>query len=104
MICKGVVIYKGIEKRDGGSFKDASGRDINYESAYVVKFDENKDGKINERKAKFPSSNTYLYNKFVGIKAYTEVLLEFDVILTNNSCRLVPINVYTDIPDEYIEE
>lgn len=104
MICKGVVVYKGIEKRDGGVFKGSDGRDIKYDASYVLKFDENNNGQINERKVKFPASNTYLYNKFVGIKAYTEVLLECDVVLSNNACKLVPINVETEIPDEYTEE
>ncbi len=99
MICKGVVVYKGIEKRDGGVFKGADGREIKYDSSYVVKFDENNNGVINERKVKFPASNTYLYNKFAGIKAYTEVILECDVVLSNNNCKLVPINVDTDIPE-----
>lgn len=100
MICKGVVIYKGIEKRDGGVFKSSNGQDIKYDASYVIKFDENKDGKIDERKTKFPASNTFLYNKFAGIKPYTEVLLEFDVILSNNACKLVPINVETEFDTE----
>ena len=99
MICKGVVVYKGIEKRDGGVFKGADGREIKYDSSYVVKFDENE----NERKVKFPACNTYLYNKFANIKAYTEVLIECDVVLSANACKLVPINVETDIPEEYQE-
>ena len=103
MNCKGVVIYKGIEKREGGSFNNGQ-QEIKYDPVYVVKFDENKNGVINERKVKFPVSNTYLFNKFASIKAYTEVLLECDVVLSNNACKLVPINVETDIPEEYTEE
>lgn len=104
MICKGVVIFKGIEKRDGGVFRGQNGQEIKYDSQYVVKFDENKDGKYDERKLKFPASNTYLSNKFSGIKPYTEVFIECDVVLSNNACKLVPINVETDIPAEYQEE
>lgn len=104
MICKGVVVYKGIEKRDGGVFKGSDGREIKYDSSYVVKFDENNNGKIDERKVKFPASNTYLYNKFASVKAYTEILLECEVVLSNNACKLVPINLETDIPEEYQEE
>ena len=100
MICKGVVVYKGIEKRDGGVFKGSDGREIKYDSSYVVKFDENE----SERKVKFPASNTYLYNKFASVKAYTEILLECEVVLSNNACKLVPINLETDIPEEYQEE
>lgn len=104
MICKGVVIFKGIEKREGGTFKGQNGQEIKYDAQNVVKFDENTNGKYDERKLKFPTSNTYLANKFAGIKPYTEVFMECDVLLSNNSCKLVPINVETDIPEEYQEK
>ena len=99
MNCKGIVIYKGIEKRDGGTFNGADGREIKYDASYVVKFDENNNGQINERKLKFPASNTYLYNKFAGIKPYTEILLECDVVFSANACKLVPINVDPEIEE-----
>ena len=98
MNCKGIVVYKGIEKREGGTFNNGT-QDIKYDATYVIKFDENKDGQINERKLKFPASNTYLYNKFIGIKAYTEVEIECDVVFSTNSVKLVPINVETDFED-----
>ena len=100
MNCKGIVVFKGVEKRDGGAFKDPQGREIRYDASYIIKFDENKNGKIDERKLKFPSSNTYLYNKFAGLKPYTEVLLECEVVFSTNSCKLVPVNVETEIEEE----
>ena len=102
MKCKGVVVYKGIEKREGGTFKNAQGQDIKYDPSYVVKFDENNNNQINERKIKFPASNTYLYDKFYSLKPYTEVLITCDVILSNNACKLVPVNV-EDVPDDFTE-
>ena len=96
MNSKGIVIFKGIEKRDGGKFKDATGREIDYDSSYVIKFDENTNGSINERKLKFPYSNTYLANKFQALDAYTQVEIECDVVFHTNGVRLVPINVETD--------
>ena len=101
MICNGVVVFKGIGKRDGGKFTDSSGREITYDSSYVVNFDErNNSGEINQRKLKFPSSNTYLYNKFAGIEPYTQIYIECDVVFSQNSVKLVPINVETEIPEE----
>lgn len=93
MYCKGIVMFKGIEKRNGGTFKNAQGQDIDYDSAYVLKFDEIVEGKINERKLKFPSSNKVLYDKFEKFDPYTQVQITCDVVLMQNACRLVPIDV-----------
>ena len=102
MYCKGVVMYKGIEKRDGGTFKNDKGQDVDYNSAYVVKFDEIIDNKINERKLKFPTSNKVLYDKFVNFKPYSQVVITCDVVLMQNACRLVPIDVedYEEVVEE----
>ena len=101
MICNGVVVFKGIGKRVGGKFTDNSGREITYDSSYVVNFDEkNNSGEINQRKLKFPASNTYLYNKFAGIEPYTQIYIECDVVFSQNSVKLVPINVETEIPED----
>lgn len=92
MRCNGVVMYKGIEKRAGGTFLN-NGQDIKYDEAYVIKFDEIKEGKINEHKLKFPTSNKVLYDKFAQLNPYTQVEIFCDVVLMNNMCRLVPIDV-----------
>lgn len=104
MICKGVVVYKGIEKREGGTFKGADGREIRYDSSYVVKFDEINKGIANERKLKFPASNTYLHNKFADLEIYTKIYIECDVVFSANACKLVPINMETEIPEEFSSE
>lgn len=93
MYCKGNVMYKGIEKRDGGSFTNDKGQPVDYNSAYVVKFDEIVEGKINERKLKFPTSNKVLFDKFQNFDPYTQVEIVCDVVLMQNACRLVPIDV-----------
>lgn len=93
MVCQGEVIYKGIEKRDGGIFKNDKGQDISYGDSYVVKFDEIKDGMGNERKVKFPASNKVLFDKFKNIEPYTKVELYCDVVISNSVCKLVPLDV-----------
>lgn len=101
MICNGVVVFKGIGKREGGKFTDNTGREINYDASYQVSFDErNNSGEINQRKLKFPASNTYLYNKFAGIEPYTQIYIECEVVFSQNSVKLVPINVETEIPED----
>ncbi len=92
MRCKGVIMYKGIEKRAGGTFVN-NGQNINYDEAYVIKFDEIIEGKINEHKLKFPVSNKTLYDKFASLNPYTQVEITCDVILLSGMSRLVPIDV-----------
>ena len=93
MYCKGIVMYKGIEKRDGGTFKNDKGQEVNYDSSYIVKFDEIIEGKINERKLKFPTSNKVLFDKFSKYRPYSEVAITCDVTLMQNACKLIPIDV-----------
>ena len=93
MRCKGIVMYKNIEERAGGTFKNDKGEDITFDKAYVVKFDETVDDKINERKLKFPFSNKSLHDKFKVLKPYTYVTLTCDVVLMASSCKLTPIDV-----------
>lgn len=105
MICKGVVVFKGIGKREAGTFTDNTGRDVKYDASYQVSFDEKStSGEINQRKLKFPASNTYLYNKFAGIEPYTQIYMECDVVFSQNSVKLVPMNVETQIPEEFEKE
>ena len=52
MYCKGTLIFKSIEKRSGGTFKNDKGQDVNYDASYVIKADEVKDKEVNERKFK----------------------------------------------------
>ena len=93
MRSKGVVMFKGIEERAGGTFK-SNGEDVKYDSAYVIKFDEIIDNKINERKLKFPTSNKILYDKFAELNPYTQVEIICDItILPNGYSRLTPIDV-----------
>ncbi len=104
MRCTGVVMYKGIEERAGGTFKNEKGQDVKYDTAYVVKFDEIIDNKINERKLKFPSSNKVLYDKFNEFRPYSQVKILCDVVLMQNACRLVPIDVKEAEEAEETEE
>lgn len=99
MYCKGIVMYKGVEKREGGTFSN-NGQNINYDACYVIKFDEINEGKINERKLKFPLNNKLLFDKFSKFKPYTNVLITCDVVFGQSACRLVPIDVQEYDSDE----
>lgn len=88
MKCEGNVVFKSIGKREGGSFKDPKGELVKYEPAYIVKFDENVDGNISERKAKFEETNVALYTKFKTLEPYAKINLICNVVFQNSGCKL----------------
>lgn len=88
MKCSNEVIYKGIEERDGGVFKNDKGQEIKYDKAYVVRFDEVIDGQAVERKVKFNGQNVALFTKFSGLKIYDKINIVFDVVIQNSGCKL----------------
>lgn len=89
----GKFVYKSLEKRDGGEFTNSSGQTIKYEDSYVLKIDENVDGSINERKLKVDKNNIGLINQLKDVKTYSEIELECDVQLYQNSCKLIPVRL-----------
>lgn len=102
MYSRGEVVFKSIQKRDGGKFKNDRGQEVDYGASYVIKIDEKSSNGINERKLKFPTSNKVLYDKFINLQEYTKVILVCDVEFTQSGCRLVPIDVL--LPGEEIED
>lgn len=88
MKCQNSVVFKSVEERSGGSFKNSNGDTINYDKAYVVRFDEEVNNSIIERKVKFKGDNTQLYTKFKGLKPYDKINLIFEVLIQNQGCKI----------------
>ena len=88
MKCSNEVVYKGIEERKGGVFKNDKGQDIKYDNAYVVRFDEVVEGNAIERKVKFDGKNISIYSKFRALKIYDKINVVFDVSIQNTGCKL----------------
>ena len=97
MKCSNEVVFKGIEERAGGVFRNDKGQDITYPKAYVVRFDEEVEGDYQERKVKLTGDNAGLFTRFKALKAYDRVNLIFDVVLGNNSCK-ISIADFTQVP------
>lgn len=87
------VVYKGVSKREGGEFTNEKGQVIKYEPSYVLKFDEEVNGEILERRLKFPVTNKTLFNKLSSIEAYSKVLLVCDVQLFTGNAKVTPIDL-----------
>lgn len=94
MVCKGNFIFRGIEKKDAGTFTDENGKDIRYDSSYHLKLDEIVEGKAIERKFKFPISNTKLASDFTNLQVYTPVEISFDVNVYATRVTLTPKSVF----------
>ena len=93
MKCAGRFIYRGIEKKDAGSFTNDNGQTISYDSSYQVKLDEIVDGKPQERKFKFPTKEKKLADSFNDLEPYSKCEITFNVNIFANSIRLIPLEV-----------
>lgn len=89
----GEFVYKGIEKRGAGSFKNDKGEEVNYPESYILKVDEISDGKINERKLKVDPANIGLIDSLKKLSPYDKIKLECDILLYQNSAKVVPVAI-----------
>ena len=92
MKCIGKFKFKGLEKRDGGVFTNAQGKEITYKESYALKVDENIDNVIYDRVFKV-ATDSALLDSLAQLKPYQEFTLELDVIIYRNSIRLVPVAI-----------
>lgn len=93
MRAKGNFVFKGLDKRAGGEFTNDKGQAIKYDESFVLKVDELVDGSINERKLKINVNNTTLLNELNKLKPYDKIDLECDVVLYQNSAKVIPVAV-----------
>lgn len=93
MKCIAKLIYKGIEKKDGGEFVNDKGQKITYDGSYLLKADEETENGIYERRFKIPLSNVSLVEALKNKKAYESISINLDIQMYGNNVRLVPINL-----------
>ena len=97
MKCQGNFVFKTLTHRQGGTFKNSEGNEVNYPSAYILKVDETlSNGEINEHKFKIDEKNTLLVNVLKDYKAYQELVLEFEVTLYTTRIGFEVVNVIED--------
>lgn len=87
------VVFKSVSKREGGDFVNDKGEKISYEPSYVVKFDEDVNGEILERRLKFPLTNKNLFNKLKDLDAYSKITLVCDIQLFTGNAKVLPIDM-----------
>lgn len=92
MRCNGIFVFKSVTKREGGTFKNDKGENINYSDSFVLTVDEITD-EIRERKFKFPCTNKKFYDELSKLDSYSKICLDFEVVIYNNSCKLIPVGI-----------
>lgn len=92
MKCVGKFKFKGLVKREAGSFTNDKGQEINYSESYLLKVDESTDKGIYERGFKIPSDSD-LVIPLSKLQPYQDITLEFEVNFYSNSVRVVPIAI-----------
>lgn len=93
MKAKGLFMFKSLQDREAGEFtvKD-TGEIIKYGASNVVVCDEiGDDGKIQERRFKFPTTNKQLFTELSQLDPYTKIELEFDVSIYSANAKITPI-------------
>lgn len=94
MKCQGNFIFKTLTHRNAGVFKDSEGNEINYPSAYILKVDElMSNGDINERKFKIDDKETAIINGLKTLKAYQEIVINFEVTLYTSRVTLDIVDI-----------
>lgn len=93
MKARGEFYFKGIEKKEAGEFTNVKGELVKYGTRTILKVDELVDGSVNERKLRIDTNNTFLIDKLKKLKLYEIITLECDVVLYQNSAKVVPIGI-----------
>ena len=89
----GEFVFKGLDRKDGGEFTNERGQLVKYNSKYVLKVDEVLEGSINERKLNISEDNKALIDKIKTLKANDKIKLECDILLYQNSAKVVPVAI-----------
>ena len=89
----GEFVFKGIETRKAWELLNDKGDTVKYNEECILKVDEVVDGSINERKLRVDVNNTMLIDKLKKINPYDKFQLKCDIVLYQNSAKVVPIAI-----------
>ena len=96
MKCRGQFIFKSVKKKDGGTFTNQAGQEINYNESFEVKFDEiTEEGDCIERKTKIGTNEIELFSKLSRLEQYKPAIFEFGVGFNSRGVTLKLIDVGT---------
>lgn len=90
MKCTGDFKFKGLTKRGSGSFTASDGKVINYKESYILRVDEQVDGRIYERQFKV-TIDSPLVAELMALELYDDIILDFDLKIYGNKISVIPI-------------
>ncbi len=90
MKCVGNFKFKGLMKREGGSFTDANGKVINYKESYSLKVDEQTENGIFERQFKI-AIDSPLVAELSALELYDDITIDFDIKIYGNRITVIPV-------------
>lgn len=102
MIATGYFTFKSFKKRDEGSFVTQDGELINFNAAYILKFDEvTETGEVFERQTKVDLDNVHLISKLSKIKIYQPITLKFQAeFLRDKTAKLKLIDIFENVEEQ----
>ena len=92
MKCRGNFKFKGLQKREGGTFTNDKGQQIPYKESYSLKVDEMTEEGIYERVFKL-ATDSPLIEQLLTVKPYTDITFEFDINFYGTGIKIVPVGI-----------
>ena len=92
MVAASNFIFKGMKKREAGKFTTKEGKEVQYDEAYFLKFDEVKDdAEIFERKVKVDINDIELINKLKNFNLYQRIILYFEINFWKDNTAIIKL-------------
>ena len=99
MQCEGMFKFRSITHVNAGSFTNKDGEIVNYGESYKLKVDEATPQGLFERTFKI-ASDSVLIPELMKYGVYQDLHLIFDVLIYSSGCRVVPVGIVKDRPEE----
>ena len=99
MQCEGMFKFRGLTHVDAGTFKNDKGQEVKYKESYKLKVDEMTPQGMFERTFKI-ASDSVLIPELMKYGVYQDIHLIFDVMVYASGCRVVPVGIVKDRPEE----
>ena len=95
MKCQGKFKYRGLERKEAGSYIGKDGIKRDYKAKYHLKLDETTEDGIVERVFKVELDSPFV-PKILSIKPYEDFIIQFNInIYKNGSVSLIPEDIIT---------